>query len=144
MLREHRNFRDGFEERLQHRWGPALDLYECVRVCCLEAGEDFAKRGSQQANGSDPKLAALTLLHARACLVASEVQSLLRSGHAAGAQARWRTLLRAAELVAIATDPTLVPVSMPVRLPRQSLQSGQARGCPARPVPWMCPATPKW
>lgn len=50
------------------------------------------ERSSQQRNGSDPKLVALTLLHARACLVASEVQSLLRSGHAAGAQARWRTL----------------------------------------------------
>ena len=92
MLREHRKFRRGFEERLQQRWGPALDLYECVRVCCLEAGEDFVKRSSQQADGRDPKLAALTLLHARACLAASEVQSLLCSGHAAGAQARWRTL----------------------------------------------------
>ena len=92
MLREHREFRRGFEERLQRRWGPALDLYECVRVSCQEAGEDFVERSSQQADGPDPKLAALTLLHARACLVASEVQSLLRSGHAAGAQARWRTL----------------------------------------------------
>jgi hypothetical protein len=80
MLREHRKFRRGFEERLQQRWGLALDLYECVRVCCLEAGEDFAERSSQQTNGADPKLAALTLLHARACLVASEVQALPGTG----------------------------------------------------------------
>lgn len=40
----------------------------------------------------NPKLTALTLLHARACLVSSEVQALLRTGHTAGAQARWRTL----------------------------------------------------
>jgi hypothetical protein len=58
--------RRGFEERLQQRGGPALDLYECVRVCCLEAGEDFVKRSSPQADcrrpdGPDPKLAALTL-----------------------------------------------------------------------------------
>jgi len=92
MLREHRTFRRGFEQRLQRRWGPALDLYECVRVCCLEAGEDFHERQSRQADEDDLKHAALTLLHARACLVASEVQGLLRSGHAAGAQARWRTL----------------------------------------------------
>ena len=92
MLREHRDFRRGFEQRLQQRWGPALDLYECVRVCCLETGEDFQKRQDQQADGGSLKRSALTLLHARACLVASEVQGLLRSGHAAGAQARWRTL----------------------------------------------------
>ena len=92
MLREHRNFRHGFEQRLHQRWGPALDLYECVRICCLEAGEDFHERQSQQAGGDDLKHSALTLLHARACMVASEVQGLLSSGHAAGAQARWRTL----------------------------------------------------
>jgi hypothetical protein len=37
MLEEHRKIRNGFERRLHLRWGPALDLYECVRVCCLEA-----------------------------------------------------------------------------------------------------------
>jgi Family of unknown function (DUF5677) len=104
MLREHRELRRGFEERLQQRWGSALDLYECVCVCCLEAGEDFAKRCSQQADGPDPKLAALTLLHARACLVASEVQSLLRSGHAVGAQARWRTLHELAVIAFVLGD----------------------------------------
>lgn len=92
MLREQRNIRHDFEQRLQLRWGPALDLYECIRVCCLEAGEDFHTSHSRQPDGNDVKRSALTLLHARACLVASEVQGLLRSGHAAGAQARWRTL----------------------------------------------------
>lgn len=92
MLREHRDFRRGFERRLQQRWGPALDRYEMVRVCCLEAGENFHKGYVQQNNGSDLRHHALTLLHARACLVASEVQSLLSSGHAAGAQTRWRTM----------------------------------------------------
>jgi hypothetical protein len=92
MLREHRDFRRGFEQRLQQRWGLALDLYECVRVCCLEAGEDFHERLSRQAGEDNLKRSALTLLHARACLVTSEVQGLLRSGHAPGAQARWRTL----------------------------------------------------
>jgi Family of unknown function (DUF5677) len=92
MLREHRDFRRGFEQRLQQRWGPALDLYECVRVCCLESGETFHSRYEPRNDDSDLKHEALTLLHARACLVTSEVQGLLRTGHAAGAQARWRTL----------------------------------------------------
>src|ERR1700733_3365035 len=82
MLREHRKIRRGFERRLHQRWGPALDLYESVRVCCLEAGENFARRYRQQVDGLASKLAALTVLHAPACPVASEVQSLLRPGHA--------------------------------------------------------------
>jgi uncharacterized protein DUF5677 len=92
MLRDQRKIRNDFEQRLQLRWGLALDLYECVRVCCLEVGEAFHKHHSAHSGGDDFKRSALTLLHARACLVASEVQGLLRSGHAVGAQARWRTL----------------------------------------------------
>jgi len=92
MLREHRTIMNGFEQRLEKRWRPALDLYEAVRVCCLETGEDFHRRYERQGDSNDLKHHALTLLHARGCLVASEVQSLLGSGHAAGAQARWRTL----------------------------------------------------
>ena len=93
MLREHKRFRDTFERRLQQRWSRALDLYECVRVCCLEAGDEFHNRHSTEAgHGNDAKFEALTLLHVRACLVASEIYGLLRTGHAVGAQARWRTL----------------------------------------------------
>lgn len=93
MPREHKAIRDGFERRLQQRWGPALNLYECVYVCCLEAGEAFQREQDATDGGAvDAKFRALTLLHGRACLVASEVYGLLRTGHAAGAQARWRTL----------------------------------------------------
>jgi hypothetical protein len=93
MLRENKAIRDGFERRLQQRWGPALNLYECVYVCCLEAGEAFQrKQGAKDGGAADAKCRALTLLHGRACLVTSEVYGLLRTGHAAGAQARWRTL----------------------------------------------------
>jgi hypothetical protein len=53
MLREHRDFRRGFEQRLQQRWGPALDLYECVRVCCLQAGETFRSRYERQNDDND-------------------------------------------------------------------------------------------
>jgi hypothetical protein len=104
MLREHRNIRRGFEQRLQQRWGRALDLYECVRVCCLEAGEDFHAHQGQRPDSNNLRRSALTLLHARACLVASEVQALLRSGHAAGAQARWRTLHELAVIAFVLGD----------------------------------------
>lgn len=89
MLGEHARIQKGFEHRLYLRWRRALDLFEVVRTCCLEAGENFYMDHRSEI---DPKLSALTLLHARACLVASEVQGLLGTGHAAGAQARWRTL----------------------------------------------------
>jgi hypothetical protein len=93
MLREHKAIRDGFERRLQQRWGPALNLYECVYVCCLEAGESFQnKHGDSARQSVDAKFSALTLLHGRSCMVTSEIYGLLRTGHAAGAQARWRTL----------------------------------------------------
>lgn len=102
MLREHRAFRSGFERRLQQRWGRALDLYECVYVCCLESGEEFHKKHSTQAqHDNDAKFDAMTLLHVRACLVASEIYGLLRTGHAAGAQARWRTLHELAVITSI-------------------------------------------
>lgn len=93
MLREHHTFRTGFEWRLQQRWGQALDLYECVWVCCMETGEEFVrKQGGHAEEHRAFKLEALTLLHGRACLIASEIHAMLRTGHAVGAQARWRTL----------------------------------------------------
>ncbi|WP_329063527.1 DUF5677 domain-containing protein [Amycolatopsis sp. NBC_01480] len=93
MLREHRRIRKGFERRLRKRWARALDLYECVYTSCLEVGEKHDQtHRSEAVNNNDVKFEALTLLHARACLVASDVNGLLRTGHAVGAQARWRTL----------------------------------------------------
>jgi Family of unknown function (DUF5677) len=95
MLAEHAELREGFEWRLQKRWRSALDLYEMVLVACTEAGSDLHDALMQEVGtvSDHPiKLHALTLLHARACMVASEAFALLRTGHAAGAQARWRTL----------------------------------------------------
>lgn len=93
MLREHREIREGFERRLQQRWGRALGLYKCILTCCLEAGEEFHKQHlSRSEHDGDAKFESLTLLHVRACLVGSEILALLRTGHAAGAQARWRTI----------------------------------------------------
>jgi hypothetical protein len=93
MLRRHGRYRRGFERRLRRRWRRALDLYYVVYVCCEESGGEFNQRYREQAaQENDFAFEALTRLHARACLVASEVYALLRTGHAAGAEARWRTL----------------------------------------------------
>ena len=94
MLAEHAEERQGFEERLHERWRPALDRYEMVLVACTEVGADLndSLRSDPAPSGNPFKRRALTLNQARACMVASEIYALLRTGHAAGAQARWRTL----------------------------------------------------
>jgi hypothetical protein len=91
-LAEHREIRHGFELRLQELWGPALDALEAVIIVAFEAGDLVSKAEGSKAIADDPQLAAIIRLHARACLVGSEILALLRSGHAAGALARWRTL----------------------------------------------------
>jgi hypothetical protein len=91
MLSEHRAIRTGFERRLARLWGPGLDALETVIVAATEAGE-YAFQRARSDTGDDPQLEALVRLHTRACLVSSEVLTLLRAGHASGALARWRTL----------------------------------------------------
>jgi len=62
-------------------------------VAAVEAGADFnEKHRPSAAQENDLVFEALVSLHARASRIASETYALLRTGHADGAQARWRTL----------------------------------------------------
>jgi hypothetical protein len=82
-----------FERRLWDRWGPALELFEATVLVAEEAGADFnAAHRPAASKELDYVFGALILLHGRACLTASEVLELLRTGHPFGAHARWRTL----------------------------------------------------
>lgn len=93
MLAEHRKIRSGFELRLSKRWKRAFALLEMVLVSAQETVEDFDRKYRPQAAVNDDFVfAALHLLAVRACRTASEVFALLRTGHADGALARWRTL----------------------------------------------------
>ncbi|MBI4608062.1 MAG: hypothetical protein HY726_03530 [Candidatus Rokubacteria bacterium] len=93
MLKDRRRERRGFETRLARRWGRAVDLLEMVREIAVEAGDDFnTEFRPEAATAKDFVFEVLTRLHARACQVGSEVITLLRSGHADGAHARWRCL----------------------------------------------------
>jgi hypothetical protein len=92
-LAERRDYALGFEERLRDRWGAALDLYELTFCCSQEWGSEFHDRHRRDSpDEADYVFEALTQLHSRACVVASEILALLESGHASGAEARWRTL----------------------------------------------------
>jgi hypothetical protein len=93
MLDQQRSARLGFETRLAERWGEALDLFETILVISQESGSNFNRKYQTQAvTENDLVFVVLIQLHARICLTASEVLALLRSGHAAGAHSRWRTL----------------------------------------------------
>ncbi len=68
----------------------------------LDLGRDIAKRRAERAIRARKKtlFSVLVTLQARACLVASEVLTLMRTGHAAGAYGRWRTLHEASVVAA--------------------------------------------
>jgi uncharacterized protein DUF5677 len=89
MARKWRRAQRGFERRLVKRWHKALELFLAVYVSCLEFGAAFSAR--YDVAGSY-RLQALVRVHGRSCLTASEVYSLLRTGHANGAMARARAL----------------------------------------------------
>lgn len=98
MLREHRSIRRGMERRIRALWGSALDaLYE-IHVVSEEIGSELQQlHGDQQ----DLLIQALLGLHARGCLVVSEVHSLLAHGFPLGALARTRSLHEAAVFATI-------------------------------------------
>jgi len=82
-----------FEKRLNELWRKPFDLLEMFLVMSYEAGETFNEEmrpGAAQNN--DFVFDVLTRLHSRGCQITGEILTLLRSGYAAGAHARWRTL----------------------------------------------------
>lgn len=92
-LSENRANATGFEARLRDRWQSGLDGLELLWLHAYEEGPRFNERYRATAAIQDDFLFdALARLHARACRVGSEVLALLRTGHADGAHARWRTL----------------------------------------------------
>ncbi len=93
MLKSRRKLTAGFESRIQKVWGKSLDLLEMLIAIALEAGEEFNKQFRPTATEShDYVFDVLTRLHARGCQISLEILTLLKSGYADGADARWRTL----------------------------------------------------
>ena len=85
--------RVGFESNLYSVWGHAFDLFEMLTVLSLEAGDLYnSEYRVDAARENNIVFDVLIRLHARACQVASEILALLKTGHADGAHARWRSL----------------------------------------------------
>jgi len=93
MLKERRKINRSFEKRLMKRWAKPIDLLEMFYVIAFEVGEEFNREYREEAaKNNDYLFDALTRIHARACQVCFEIITLLKSGLADGAHARWRTL----------------------------------------------------
>ncbi|MBI5000333.1 MAG: hypothetical protein HZB92_02240 [Euryarchaeota archaeon] len=93
ILKEHQLIRRNFEKRLYDIWKKPLDLLGMFIVMSHETGETFNKKFRPVAvKENDFIFEVLIRLHGRACLTAYEIHTLLRSGYASGAHARWRTL----------------------------------------------------
>jgi hypothetical protein len=83
----------GFEKRLHHRWGLAIDRLQMFVALARELGESTIAAFPEHKDPPQPHLLdVLVRIHARACQVAEEVICLLSAGFADGAMARWRTL----------------------------------------------------
>ena len=92
-LKEKREYQQQFEERLRNHWQKPLELLDLLISLATEGGDEFNETFKEESGRSnDPVFKALTLLHARACQIASAILVLLRSGYADDAHARWRTL----------------------------------------------------
>jgi hypothetical protein len=82
-----------FAERLEYRWGKALDLTRMLLTVSREWGQAVYDRKCKDNGGHATLLDDVILrLHVRACQVTAEIITLLENGFADGAMARWRTL----------------------------------------------------
>jgi hypothetical protein len=93
MFVDRRGIREGFLERQCQKWGKPLDQLFMLLEAAREAGEGYNESFETVAAAEqDYVFDALRRLHARACLVASEILWLMEGGYPSGAMARWRTL----------------------------------------------------
>ncbi|MFC6723493.1 DUF5677 domain-containing protein [Halobium palmae] len=83
----------GFRERLYEDYKEPIDLLEALIIYSHETGEEIDRVfGAEATQGPNFRLIALQKLHGRGILIAREILTLIKSGFADGAQARWRAL----------------------------------------------------
>jgi hypothetical protein len=93
IVKEYYEYRISFEKRLNELWKEPFNLLELLLIMSYEIGKEFSREKQQEAEkDKDYVFYVLDRLHSRAILVGREILSLLRSGYASGAHARWRTL----------------------------------------------------
>lgn len=88
QLKEIHEYEAGFLERLQARWHRPLILFEMCRHLALTTGNELSKAHIEPALLVDT----VFRLHARVCLIANEVEVLMKTGLSSGALSRWRSM----------------------------------------------------
>jgi hypothetical protein len=92
FLEKSREETRSFKERLMSLWGYPLDLLEVLIYSNIEIGSKYQKQLPFLAEDIYFTHQALLRLHAKACQTSLEILTLLKSGFADGANARWRLL----------------------------------------------------
>ncbi len=93
LMNERKQERKKFEKYHYKLWRSGLDLLDTFIYLVLGLGEEFNSHyRPEAAKHQEYRFDVLTKLHARAICVSEEILTLLRSGYADGAHARWRTL----------------------------------------------------
>lgn len=91
-LIEFHKYYEEFEGHIKEVWAPALRLLEIFLCITLEFVQDYDEGIEKTTKEDDVVYYVLSRLQARACQIGREVITLLKSGYADGAHARWRTL----------------------------------------------------
>lgn len=93
ILNENKLQHQKFLSLLDIRWKKPIDLLECFWLFSVQSGQkSLTEYRSNSENQEDIIFLTLNQLHGRACLVASEIITLLKNGYPDAAMARWRTL----------------------------------------------------
>lgn len=92
FIKKNREDRKSFEQRLNLLWEEPLSLLEVLIHIATETGSNYQKMHPFLPSDEYYLYQALLRLHAKACQTALEILTLLKSGFADGAIARWRLL----------------------------------------------------
>lgn len=105
-VEDYRTTKLAFESELAAQWQEPFFLFDLYLAAVYDC---FASLVKEVEDESDPQIEALVRLHGTAFKVASEIRTLILSGHADGAHGRWRTLFElevVASIIATASKET--------------------------------------
>lgn len=106
LTKDRRRLHERIEQKLEVPWGGPFAQLEMLITLTIDFAVAWGRRGEEQLLASDdPRVEAVTALHARGVSTASEVLRTLRAGLPGAALARWRTLFeQATTAVYLATE----------------------------------------
>jgi hypothetical protein len=94
-----------FQDNLHDRWSVGLENLRLLLGVSREIGESFHKKlARSKAKNGLFKRDVLARLHIRGCQVVAEIITLIESGFADGAMARWRTLFEISVVATLIAD----------------------------------------